>query len=166
MTVLVAVASKHGGTREIAQAIAEELKTQHLAVHLRDVSEVDAIEPYDAVVLGSAVYVGHWLEPARDLATRYAAALAARPTWLFSSGPIGGKPLPEQAVDVSDIVEVTRAREHRLFGGRLDKRALGFAERAVVLAFLVPEGDFRDWAEIRGWSGKIAAALPSARSAS
>ena len=39
--------------------------------------------------LGSAVYMGRWMKPGRELAQRQAAALAARPVWLFSSGPVG-----------------------------------------------------------------------------
>jgi len=41
------------------------------------------------VVLGSAVYLGQWMKPARELAERSAGAIASRPVWLFSSGPIG-----------------------------------------------------------------------------
>jgi menaquinone-dependent protoporphyrinogen oxidase len=47
-------------------------------------------------------------------------------------------------VDVSAIPQATRAREHRLFGGKLDRRQLGFAERALTLALRAPEGHFRD----------------------
>jgi menaquinone-dependent protoporphyrinogen oxidase len=70
---------------------------------------------------------------------------------LFSSGPIGDPPKPneENPVDVAEIVAATGAREHRVFAGKLVKRQLGFGERAIVVALRVPEGDFRDWAEIR-----------------
>jgi menaquinone-dependent protoporphyrinogen oxidase len=47
---------------------------------------------FDAVVLGSAVYAGRWLDPARQYAALYADVLRARPVWLFSSGPIGNPP--------------------------------------------------------------------------
>ena len=32
---------------------------------------------------------GHWLDDARDMATRPRDALRARPVWLLSSGPVG-----------------------------------------------------------------------------
>lgn len=164
MKVLVAVASKYGSTREVGQAIAEELRAANLDVDLREPGEVTSLDGYDAVVLGSAVYIGQWLESARALAQGQAAGLASRPTWLFSSGPISGKPLPEQAVDVSAIVQGTRSREHRLFSGKLDRRLLSFVERALTLALRAPEGDFRDWDDIRAWARQIAASLqePSA----
>ncbi|MCA3748081.1 MAG: hypothetical protein IN808_02955 [Rubrobacter sp.] len=108
------------------------------------------------------MYAGHWLESARELAERYADALAARPTWLFSSGPIGNPPKPEEdPVDITSILDTTGAREHRVFSGKLDKGALGFGEKAIVLALRVPEGDFRDWEAIREWAQEIAAELAS-----
>ncbi len=55
--------------------------------------EVTELEDYDAVVLGSAVYAGHWLEPAKQLAERFVGQLLGRAVWLFSSGPVGN-PLP------------------------------------------------------------------------
>jgi menaquinone-dependent protoporphyrinogen oxidase len=161
VTVLVAVASKYGSTREIGQAIAEELRASDVDADLRDAGDVTSLDGYEAVVLGSAVYMGNWLEAVKELAHRQAASLAARPTWLFSSGPIGGKPMPDEAVDVSAIVEATRARGHRLFGGKLERHRLGFAERALTLALRIPEGDFRDWDEIRAWARHIASSVAS-----
>ena len=52
-----------------------------------------------------------------------------------------------------------QARSHRVFGGKLDRSTLGFAERAICTALRAPEGDFRDFAEIRGWALGIAESL-------
>ncbi len=168
MRVLVTVASKHGATAGIAERIADVLRralTERdpaARVELRPVDEVTAVGEYDAVVLGSAVYMGRWLESARELVQREAETLAARPVWLFSSGPIGNPPKPDQEpVDVASAVAVSKAREHRVFAGRLDRRELGFAEKAVVVALRVADGDFRDWAEIERWATEIAGALPA-----
>ena len=46
-----------------------------------------------------------------------------------------------------------------VFAGKLDKDVLGFAEKAIVAAFKAPDGDFRDWEEIRGWASGIAQEL-------
>jgi menaquinone-dependent protoporphyrinogen oxidase len=161
MRILVASASRHGATREIAAAIGETLAREGLDVDVRDAESVTDVSGYGAVVLGSAVYVGHWLEPARRLVERHGADLAARPTWLFSSGPLGDPPRPAEpdAVRVDDLVAATGAREHRLFAGRLDRSLLGFGERAVVVAVRAREGDFRDWDAIRAWARDIAGGL-------
>src|SRR3712207_229163 len=89
MNALVAVASRHGSTNEIARAIAEELRTRGLDAEVRDAEEVDVLDGYEAVVLGSAVYMGDWLLAARRLVERHRQRLAALPLWLFSSGPLG-----------------------------------------------------------------------------
>ncbi len=161
MTVLVAAASKHGATQEIAEAIGRALGERGLDADVAKIEEVAGLDAYEAVVLGSAVYVGNWLEPARRFVDEYGDELAERPTWLFSSGPLGDPPRPteEKAVQVDEIVERTRARDHRLFAGRLDKSRLSFPERAVVLAVRASDGDFRDWDEIAAWAGDIADAL-------
>lgn len=161
MRVLVSAASKYGSTTEIAEAIGKELSAAGHDVDVRPPADVTSIESYDAVVLGSAVYVGHWLEPVRKLAKRERETLRQRPVWLFSSGPIGEPPMPtgDDAVDIADIVETIAAREHRIFSGKLDKHRLSFPERAVVFALRVAEGDFRDWDAVASWGRDIARQL-------
>jgi menaquinone-dependent protoporphyrinogen oxidase len=160
--VLVTAASKHGSTAEVAARIAEALRTAlpgDAVVEVRPAVEVADVAPYDAVVLGSAVYMGRWLDDARDAAQRIAAH-PPRPVWLFSSGPIGNPPKPnEDPAEVAALVAATRSRGHRLFAGRLDRHRLGLAERAMVAALRVADGDFRDWDTIDSWGRQIAADL-------
>jgi menaquinone-dependent protoporphyrinogen oxidase len=160
--ILVSAASKHGSTAEIAARIAETLRTAlpgDAAVDVRRAVEVSDVAPYDAVVLGSAVYMGRWLDDARDAAQRIAAH-PQRPVWLFSSGPIGDPPKPdEDPTEVAALVAVTGSRGHRLFAGRLDRHRLGLAERAMVAALRVADGDFRDWDAIDSWGREIAVEL-------
>jgi menaquinone-dependent protoporphyrinogen oxidase len=170
MRVLVSAASKHGATAEIAERIGAVLRRSlaqrdsGVEVVVRPAQEVGRVDGFDAFVLGSAVYMGHWLESARDLVRRNAETLSGRPVWLFSSGPIGDPPKPdEQPVDVGEAVATTRAREHRLFAGKLNRHRLGLAERAMVLALRAPEGDFRDWAAVEAWARGIADTLGEGR---
>jgi menaquinone-dependent protoporphyrinogen oxidase len=165
MKVLVCAASKHDATKEIAEAIGRRLADAGLTVDVNDVAEVNDLTGYDAVVLGSAVYMGNWLESARRFATEHAGELAARPTWLFSSGPTGDPPrlAPERAVSIDAITTNISPQHHQLFAGKLDRHQLSFPERAVVLAVRGAEGDFRDWEEIAGWAAEIAAALTRSR---
>src|SRR5215207_6285463 len=87
--ILVAYASKHGSTAEIAGAVAEALSATGLHVDCREAAEIGSLHPYDAVVLGSAVYMKRWRREARRFLRRHAAELAERPFWIFSSGPVG-----------------------------------------------------------------------------
>ena len=122
---------------------------------------------YDAVLLGSAVYVGRWLEPARHYAAEHASSLRSRPLWLFSSGPIGEPPFPPDLPhDVEPLAAMLRARGQQVFPGRPDKSRLTIGERAMVAAMRAPVGDFRDWATIRSWAQTVAADIAGSRSTS
>jgi menaquinone-dependent protoporphyrinogen oxidase len=158
--VLVAVASPHGSTREIAGAIAETLTGAGLEVDLRDVAEVKDLTPYDAVVLGSAVYMGHWVREARCFATDRAEELRRRRVWLFSSGPVGRTSGDgSDPVEVAPLLEETGAWEHRLFAGRLSSKDLGVCARLVAKLVRARDEDSRDWDAIAGWGREIAQAL-------
>jgi len=161
-SVLVAYASRLGATREIARRIGEVLRTADHAVTVQSVD--DPVDPsaFDAVVVGSGVFAGHWHRPAIDFVHGHRRALAGRPTWLFSSGPVGSIALEEAPKDPADIAEMTslvKPRGHRVFLGALDHAAiedsdLSRFERVIAKRF-VPEGDWRDWAAIEAWAGAI-----------
>ena len=164
MTVLVTAATKSGSTGEIAQAIGAALTEHGVPTVVRPPDEVRDIGEYDAVVLGSAVYSGHWMPAATGLVERCSHAWPGRPVWLFSSGPIG-KPdrsltrkMGADPVDLAEIRAVTGAREHHTFPGKLDKKDVGPLQR-IGLTLFGMQGDFRDWDAIRTWSAGIADAL-------
>ncbi len=163
MSVLVTYATKHGSTRGISEAIAATLADHGIRIEVHAVDEVVDVEPYDAVVLGSAIYMGRWMKEASEFARRHREGLAQRPLWLFSSGPLGTQVVDddEQPRELTELREALAPRDHRLFFGSLERDALGFGERMVVKAVKAPEGDFRDWDAIRAWAGTIASELTS-----
>ena len=161
--ILVVVASRHGSTAEIAAALARDLtgsaagRSAGLAAVAVAVEQRPDPASFDAVVLGSAVYAGRWLDSARQFAATHTAALRTRPVWLFSSGPIGGTTVPEdEPHDAAPLSALTAARGHRVFPGKLDRDRLSFGERAMVNAMRAPVGDFRNWDDVRAWAEEIA----------
>jgi len=174
MRVLVAYASRYGATKGIAERIAATLRQQGLEVELESVRQAGDPAAYDAAVIGSAAYYFHWMKPAAKFVRRNSMVLAARPVWLFSSGPLGTKAQDDKGRDFCEVLEPkeiaefrgsVRPREHRVFFGALDAPRLGFWHRLIYKlpanrdnSFL-PHGDFRNWAAIDAWASSIAQAL-------
>lgn len=147
--------------------IADKLRESDLNVECLPVGEVKSLDPYEAVVLGSAVYVKRWRGDAKHFLDHHAAELSRRPFWVFSSGPVGEPGAVDPAwlepARIVDKVEQLGVREHVVFGGRLPTRPRGPVERGLVKRTPPPYRDRRDWAEIRIWATKIALQLGAAR---
>jgi menaquinone-dependent protoporphyrinogen oxidase len=163
MTVLVTYASKHGSTAEIAQAVAHGLRDAGVDAECLEVDEAKSLEPYDAVVLGSAVYMKRWRGEARRFLHHHADELSKRPFWIFSSGPVGSPdedPDPEWIEPTKVVADAERlgVRGHVVFGGRLPGHG-GLTSRAM--RHNIPEEfhDRRDWDEIDAWAKSVAAQL-------
>ena len=178
MQVLVVYASKAGSTKGIAEFVGERLRGCGLQADVQEASLVRGVEEYDAFVVGSAVYIFHWMKEAKQFLSRNRAVLASRPVWLFSSGPVGtsktnakGQDLLDVSVsgpkEVEELVGMVKARDHRIFFGALDGSKLTGAtgmmyrmvRRSEEARKSMPEGDFRDWKEIEVWADGIAEAL-------
>ncbi len=168
MRLLVASASKHGSTHEIALTIAGVLQEAGHKVDTRLIADDfnPDIASYDAVILGSAVYFGRWMPEAQHFVETHREALSARPTWLFSSGPLGpeGDLMPVDPVQLVEIINEIGARGHQAFDGSLWPNNLGIGEWLTIKVIQAPTGDYRDWTAIRAWAGEINTTL-SARSA-
>ena len=173
--VLVVYASKHGTTQGIAERIAETLRRQGLDAVLQPAGSVFAdLDGFDAFVVGGAAYMGSWLKEVTAFVRRNQATLAARPTWLFSSGPLGTEMTDAQGQDLLavsepkefvEFKETVSPRGTQVFFGALDPGKLGLSERLVrslpAGRALLPEGDFRNWQAIEAWAESIAHELVS-----
>ncbi|KAB7745462.1 flavodoxin [Nostocoides sp. F2B08] len=177
MRVLVAYATRHGATAGIAEHIAKELTDRGHDARARPVEDIDSLDGCDAVVLGGAAYMFRWLKPAVRFAKKYRDELAARPVWLFSSGPLGTDLVDAEGKDVlettrprefDELTELLRPRGEQVFFGAYDPDAepIGLAERLTrrmpAARDSLPAGDFRDWEAITAWAEEIAATLASA----
>lgn len=161
MTVLVAYASKHGSTRGIAEAIGGRLRDRGIEAVVQPMRDVDGLEPYEAIVVGSAVYLGAWMKEAVAFVEGHAEALGRIPVWLFSSGPTAADEGLDLAVSAKHQrrLDALGARDHHLFRGALDPETLNFLERRAVKAAKQPLGDFREWTDVERWADTIADAI-------
>lgn len=178
MSILVAYASRYGATQGIAERIAETLTEQGPPAEALPVQSVSHPERYDAFVVGSAVYMGHWEKAASSFVRRHRDVLSRKPEWLFSSGPLGTATVDATGKDVrgtaaprelDELLSATGAREHHVFFGALDVRKLRGVHRMMVMlpaaSKLFIEGDFRNWPEIDAWAAGIARQLTDALAA-
>jgi menaquinone-dependent protoporphyrinogen oxidase len=169
MTILVTAASQQGATIGIAEAIGRTLRARGLETTVGPPDETVDVTAYDAFVIGSAVYAGHWLEPATEFVRRFAPTLSERPVWLFSSGPVGDprrklvQKMTADPVELPQLLALTNACEHRIFAGKLLGNGLPGLQRLSLLVFRNMEGDWREWATIERWADEIADRLASTR---
>ncbi|MGC9336081.1 MAG: flavodoxin domain-containing protein [Anaerolineae bacterium] len=163
--VLVAYGTKYGGTAEIAEKIGAVLRESGLQVDVSPAGRAGEVSSYDAVVLGSAVYIGRWRKEAARFLTDNEAVLAGKPVWLFSSGPTGeGDPVeltqgwrfPGKLQPIADRIG---PRGIALFHGVSDPGKLNVLERWMLKNVKAPIGDYRDWEAIASWARGIAEAL-------
>lgn len=159
--VLVAYASKMGGTAGIAEAIAAELRSCGAAVDLSDAQDVPDVAGYDAVLVGSAIYAWRWRRSAVTLLRRVRRAREVPKVWLFHSGPTGpdagtkSVPAPKKVAALADELG---AAPPETFGGRIEAAtAKGLIARSMAKGDLA--GDFRDLDRARDWARRIAASL-------
>jgi menaquinone-dependent protoporphyrinogen oxidase len=165
-TVLVVYASKHGSTADIAVAVAHALNAHGLRAACMEASQVKSLTPYDAIVLGSAVYMRRWRPEARRFLRHFAPELAKRPFWVFSSGPVGdpaddNRGWNEPSGTIAKA-EQLGARSHVVFGGSLPAEPHGFMQRSMAEKMPEEFRDRRDWDEIRAWADGVAAELRAA----
>jgi len=166
--VLVAYATKYGATAEIAEKIGQVLRQAGLRTDVLPTDGVSDLNPYKAVVLGSAVYIGKWRKEAVKFLQANEKMLAERQVWLFSSGPTGeGDPVelgkgwhfPEALQPIADRIQ---PHDIAVFHGALNIKKLNFIEKWMIKNVKAPLGDFRDWDAITSWATAIADVLKEA----
>lgn len=184
--VLVAYASRHGGTRGIAERIGAVLSEEGIACRIASVETDPDPSLVDACILGSGVYMGSWLKEAVDYAWRHAGVLADRPVWLLSSGPLQSA-ATDKGTDqhdplavalgpaegpgsggrrkIAELSDAIHPQGHRVFFGAYDPSdpPRTMPERLVRMLphseGILPAGDFRDWPLIETWAHELAREL-------
>lgn len=186
MNVLVVHASRHGGTAGIAERIGEVLRSAGIETVVAGAADLPDPARFDACVVGAGVYMGSWVKEGPEFLERFATTLAARPTWLFSSGPLPGStqeskdPILDPVENalgplegpgsggrrrIEDLSAQIQPRGHAVFNGAFDPKdgPKSMSERLVrmmpVARRVLPPGDFREWPVIEAWAREIASEL-------
>jgi menaquinone-dependent protoporphyrinogen oxidase len=154
--ILVAYATKHGSTVEVAEAIGSELRDRGHEVDVEPASDMHALDGYSAVVLGGALYMGHWHQDAVRFLKRHLPALEEIPLAVFAMGP---KTLADAEVASSrkqldhalEAVPKLTPSAVAIFGGVVDPSKLRFPFKHM------PASDARDWDAIAAWAHDVAA---------
>ncbi len=155
MRVLVTYGSKRGGTEGLARSLGTALGEQGCEVDVLPPDKVRGVDGYDAVIVGGGLYAGRWHRQARRFVKRNARALAQRPTYFFSSGPLDDsarqKEIPPVPM-VRDLMDKVGAKGHVTFDGYLAPDAKGFPASAMAKS---RAGDWRDPEQITDWATVI-----------
>lgn len=136
MSVLLAYATKCGSTQRIAEHIATTLRVRGLHVEMQAIRVPLASGRHDAFVIGVAAHMASGLDDAEQFMRRNRTALAAKPVWLFTSGPL------------------STAKEFAAFAAGFTLRSQRVFIEATRRAGI--DEDFRDWMQIEGWADSIA----------
>jgi menaquinone-dependent protoporphyrinogen oxidase len=167
MSTLITYATLRGSTAEIAERIANVLKSKGIPVDTLPVDQVskEKLSKYTSVIVGSAVINFSWLPPATSFLRKNASTLSSLPVWAFSTGCPNTTPKrfqeswnvkeEPQMLEYDIKREVKNIREHVLFHGKFLKSHFGFAWRTFWSCFGGKYGDFRDWEEIEHWGNKV-----------
>jgi menaquinone-dependent protoporphyrinogen oxidase len=170
MPILIAYATSHGSTREIADRIASRLHAAGYGVDCRSADHVFSIENYSAVILGSAVHGNNWLLDAQKFLDVEAMGLQMKPTWTFSVGMAptvqGTKWVRDRAmrresqeIAINIARKLPKVKDHRLFAGKYDGRDMSGPVKCLWACVGGRFGDYRDWNEIDEWADVIAKEL-------
>ncbi|MDX3714723.1 flavodoxin domain-containing protein [Streptomyces europaeiscabiei] len=159
-SVLVAYGTTNGSTAQIAEAVATVLRKEGLTADAMPARSVTSVASYEAVVVGGALYAGRWHKEARRFVRRHRRALAGRPLWFFSSGPLDATASEKDIPPVPGVHKAMarlNVREHVTFGGCLQDGAKGWVARMIMRDG--KGGDFRDFTAIEEWAARIATDL-------
>jgi len=168
--ILVAYDTIHGSTAEVAKEIGTALCARGFQVDILFVGNVIALQDYDTVILGSAIYEFRWLPDAMAFLKNNTPALSAMPVAYFIVGASLVQDTPENrdAVKKSFIDPVLteypdiKPLSIGLFGGAVDfkKEQYNLFEKFVlrILGLIVgfkDSADWRNWEYINSWANEV-----------
>ncbi len=167
MKILIAFASVHGSTWEVAEFMGRLLRAYDADVDVMNVKDVHDLTGYDLFIMGTAIHGGLWLQEMCDFTERYLGKLGAKPSYMWLNciraiEPDGVKHAKEFYVDQS-VIKALDMRDIAIFAGKLNTDSIDWKEHWLLASDydgnLIPgriNYDFRDWQAIALWAHGIA----------
>ena len=157
--VLITYATRLGSTAEVAHRIAEVLHQRGVSVELCVISDVERLDHYSAVIIGSAIRAGKWLPEALRFLVAHEWQLSHLPVAYFTVCMTLHQDTVENRRivasyhdpilhDIRDVHPVSIG----MFAGKVDYAWLPFVTRVMAQVGNVPQGDWRNWDAIETWT--------------
>src|SRR5699024_2380932 len=121
----------YGSTRELGDVVGSVLGGHGHEVHTADVAEVEHLD-YDAVIVGTAIYIGRPLTAARKFTARLEQEAPRLPVWVFASGLKNVTRNPLAPPFTQPAARPYLGSRYPIFRGKVDPDQLGDAERALI----------------------------------
>lgn len=162
--ILVAYASRCGSTAETAELIASELSLQNnIFAEAIPVKTVKNVALYDAVILGSAIWMGKPLPEMFSFVKSYQPILSSKKVACFglcmALKDDTQEARNESASYLARLSEFCVPLDSRIFPGKVDLSRMKFFARLVLKMAKTPVGDFRKFDEIKTWAHQIGTML-------
>ena len=167
--ILIVYASGFGSTAEVAQVMAEELRTRDYEVDVQSAEVARSPENNEALIIGSAIRYDRWLQDVTNYLNRHQGVLAtAQVAYFYTCLSIAGEPTSpdsEQIYDAKLLAANPRIKPVLIggFAGVLNLKVMPWYFR-LVLGWIsrskgMKEGDYRDWKVIKDWINQLATKL-------
>ena len=168
--ILIAYASQFGTTGEVAKAIGEVLCQKGNRVDTRWIKNVQDLNNYDAVIIGSAIQYDKWMPQATEFVIENQNILSKLPVaYFFTCLTLSKKTkkTEQKAKAYSDkiysLVPQVKPVSVGRFAGVLDYSKMSFFTSIILKIMLsilgVSEGDYRDWDAIQSWANRLSLKL-------
>jgi len=173
--VLIAYCTRSGSTKEVAESIGRTMNEAGLPADVKPMADVQSVPQGAAVLLGTALYIGHFPKEFHGFVGRFRSELEKVRPWIFVLGPTEKERknfavAEEQARKELDKYPWLRPADMRVLGGKFDPEHLNLPfpmslvmKLPVNLMKKLPASDIRDWEWIEQWSRAIAETLTARR---
>ena len=159
--VLLAYATSYGSTKEVAESMAETLRSTGFSVDVQPARQVSSLANYSAVILGAPLYMFHWHADARKFLSRHRQTLTSLPVSIFALGPFHNQEKELQSAREQLEKELLnfpwlKPASVEVFVGKFDPTSLRFPYSLIGPLKKMPASDERDWQAIQSWVKEVA----------